>query len=111
MTLARLATRAVTYHRYDDTATDEYGDPDPAWVPDASTTDVWLEQTGATEVTVDADVQRADWLLVDPNPDAGLTGRDRVEVDGVMFRLVGPPNITHTPRGPHHLEARLTHVE
>lgn len=110
MSLADLAQRPVTYYRWTTTGTDPYNNPTYGHVADADTTLVWLEQTRSDEVTADEDTQLADWLLVDPNPDAGLTGRDQVDVDGTMFRVVGPPHIAYTPRGPHHLEARLAYV-
>lgn len=111
MSLARLAQRPVTYHRYSTSGEDPYGNPTETWTADGSTTLVWLEQTQATEVTTDRDVQTSDWLLVDPNPNAGLTGRDKVDVDGTMYQVVGPPHVVYTPSGPHHVEARLALVD
>lgn len=111
MSLANLATRPVTYHRYSTSGEDPYGNPTETWTADGSATYVSLQQTDATEVTVNGDVQVSDWRLVDPNPAAGLSGRDKVEVDGVMYQVVGPPQIAWTPRGPHHLEARLRCVD
>ena len=111
MSLADLATRPVTYHRWTLVGEDAYRNPSYDHVADGTTTDVWLEQTTATEVVVDQNTQISDWLLVDPNPNAGLTGRDQVEVDGDMFRVVGPPHVVWTPRGAHHVEARLQYIE
>lgn len=111
MSIAHLAKRPVTYHRHSTSGKDAYGNPQDTWTADASTTNVWLEQTQSTEVTANENTQTSDWLLVDPDPAAGLTGRDRVEVDGDMFEVVGPPHVVHTPRGPHHVEARLAHVD
>lgn len=110
MSLKDLAQRPVTYLRWTLAGEDEYGTPTYDHVPDAEPTDVWLEQTQATEVVVDENTQISDWLLVDPNPSAGITGRDRIDVDGVTYKVVGPPHVVHTPRGPHHVEARLQHV-
>lgn len=111
MSLANLATRPVTYLRWSQSGTDAYGNPQDTWTADGSPTYVWLSQTEATEVTVNEDTQISDWQLVDPNPDAGLTGRDRVQVGGDTFQVVGPPHVTWTPRGPHHLVARLQYID
>lgn len=111
MSLGKLAKRPVTYHRHSTSGTDAYGNPQDTWTADPTTTDVWLEQTQATEVTANENTQTSDWLLIDPDPDAGLSGRDRVVVDGDMFEVVGPPHVVYTPRGPHHVEARLKHVD
>lgn len=111
MSLAHLATREVTYHRHSTSGTDAYGNPQDIWTADGSTTRVWLTQTKADEVVVDENTQISDWRLVDPDPNAGLTGRDRVEVGGDMFQVVGPPHVAWNPRGPHHLVVRLQHIE
>lgn len=109
--LKALTTHTVTYSRWSESGTDPYGNPADTWTDDAATADVILQQTEAVEVTTDRDVQTSDWLLVDPNPDAGLSGRDRVNAGGAVFEVVGPPEVVKTPRGAHHLEARLVHVD
>ena len=106
-TLASLCNQPVRYLRRTATGTDAHNNTTYEWVPDAETTDVYLEQTQPFEVVIGQDVQYADWRLVDPDPDAGLTGRDRVEANGTEFEVVGPPATPHDEFGPHHLEARL----
>lgn len=70
----------------------------------------WLEQTAGDERTEDRDTQLADWLLVLP-VGAVIDGNDRVQVEGKTFEVVGPPARVHTPRGEHHVEARLRSVD
>lgn len=110
--LQSMCKRPVTYLRWTANGTDAYGNPSYGHVADASPTKVWLEQVSTpVEVVVDANIQRDEWLLVDPNPNAGLTGRDQVNVGGVVFEIVGPPSVEWDDVGPHHLEARLRHVD
>lgn len=111
MTLARICNRPVVVHRFSQSGTDVYGNPAETWTADATSRLVWIEQTDATEVTVDRDVQKSDWLLVDPEVSGAAGQRDRVVFDGVTLEVVGPPQVTWTPRGAHHVEARLVHVE
>jgi putative hemolysin len=94
----------------DDRPTDDYGNPlaeyaEPVAYP------ARLEQRAGDEVTADRDTQLADWVLFLP-PDAVVDGYARV-VDGYgrAFEVVGPPAVQHTPRGAHHIEARLRHIE
>jgi hypothetical protein len=75
----------------------------------------WMEEDEATEVFADArDVMSQRWTLltnymtVDTN--------DRIEWDGhpagpAVFSVSGPPAPVPTPRGHHHLEAKLRKVE
>lgn len=105
MSFARLRSRAVEVIPVAQTGTDEYGNP--VEVESAPVLyQGYLEQTTAVEVTTDRDTQKADWLLVLPEG-AVIDGTDRVQVDGQVFEVVGPPARVHTPRGEHHVEARL----
>lgn len=65
-----------------------------------------LEQTDSTEVTTGRTVVTSDWKLFLPAT-ATVSALDRVEVDGVTFEVVGAPATHHTPRGAHHVTARL----
>lgn len=68
-----------------------------------------LEETGSTEVTLDRDTVTSDWRVFLP-PEAAISAYDRVEVDGEMYEVVGRPARLRTPRGVHHVEARLRAV-
>lgn len=65
-----------------------------------------LEQRSGAERVLAGDTQQAEWMLILP-AGAVIDGRDRVEVDGVTFEVVGPPVRHKTPRGEHHVEASL----
>lgn len=69
----------------------------------------WLQQTEATEVNNGRTVLTSGWLLFLP-ADADLRASDRVRVDDNTFEVVGLPNRLTTPRGVHHIEARLSLV-
>ncbi len=109
MSLTGLATKDVQISRFVPGQTSPIGETLPAsWAAPVTYPGVaYLEQTGATEVTVGQDVQTADWLLVLDDPTIELSGRDRVTVGNIVFEVVGPPS---HPRD-HHTEARLRVVE
>ena len=108
MSLARLLTETGTVYVHGAGAPDEYGSPIDTWTPGPSYPSR-LEQRSATEVTVDGDVQRSDWVLFLP-PGAAIKGRDRWVTGGRTFEVIGPPAVLHTPDGPHHIEAQLRHL-
>lgn len=77
-----------------------------------TTTDVpyRLEQTESTEITVGESTVVSDWKLF-LMPTVTISHLSRfIDVDGRTFEVVGPPNKLVTPRGPHHIEARLRYV-
>jgi hypothetical protein len=107
-TLPHLLQRPLVILRVDPAGTvDDYGNQRPAVI---ERVDMWgyLEQTEASEVTVDEQTYRADWLMVLP---AGtpLDGWDRVEVpdltetdaDGnprvATFEVIGTPERPRRP--------------
>lgn len=71
----------------------------------------WLEQRTAdrTEIVAGAAAESSGWVLT-CGPDVDLEAQDQVTVDGVEYEVAGPPWKAHTPRGPHHLEARLRRI-
>ncbi len=108
MTITDLLTQTVTVQTHGAGAADEYGNATDTWSAGVQHKGR-VEQRNATEITVDGDVQRSDWLLF-LGPEVAIGGRDRVTADGRTFEVVGPPSVARTPRGPHHLEANLRHV-
>lgn len=45
-------------------------------------------------------------------PDADILGTDRIlDSLGVRYEVIGQPAIQTTPRGPHHIEVRVTSME
>ena len=69
-----------------------------------------LEQTDGTEVTVNRNTQTSNWNLF-LLPEADIKSGDQVVVDATTFEVAGPPAKQQTPRGAHHIEARLVHVD
>lgn len=109
MSLRSLLTQTVTVQTHTAGADDVFGNQADTF-PSSRTYRARLEQTAEDEQVVDRDTLRTDWLLILP-PEAQISGRDRVVADGVTFEVVGPPAVQRTPRGPHHIEARLTVVD
>lgn len=91
---------------------DDYGNAVPDWGSGAARHDepALLQQTAATEVTVDRDMVTSDWLLF-LLPTAVITATCRVLVEGRTFEVVGLPAVLRTQRGPHHIEARLVNTD
>jgi hypothetical protein len=92
---------------------DGHGNPQPNWASAGRATyKAWLEQTSAVEVTEGRDTVISDWLLVLP-ASAVINAYDRVEVGPgpTIYEVVGSPFVAPTPRGPHHIEARLRLLE
>lgn len=101
----------VTIGVYSQSTTDSRGNPVDTWTY-GTPISAWLEQTEAQEVTRGRETLLSDWLLVFPDPSTAIGGRDRIQDDqGRTFEVVGPPEVVTTPRGPHHVEARLRHVD
>lgn len=79
----------------------------------ATTNDVpyRLEQTDSTEITIGEATVISDWKLY-LLPDTAVSYRDRfIDAQARTFEVVGAPNIQTTPRGPHHIEARLRFIQ
>lgn len=110
MSLMSLLTETLWILPYTQGAEDEYGDP-TADYNDAVMVRGRLEQSRATEETLDRDTPISDWILYVPAGTA-VDAFDRVQdVDGRVFEVVGTPAPQRSPRGPHHIEVRLRNVE
>jgi hypothetical protein len=104
-------TETVEIVRASSRTTDRYGNRVPDWSTASRTvTFAWLEPATGKENTTGRDSQEWEWIMLCP-ASVELTGRDRVIYGGTTFEVVGPPAIRRTPRGPHHMEARLRYVE
>lgn len=111
MTVAGLLSQTATVHVRDESGGDDmFGSDRPVWTAGA-TYPCRLEPLGTPEeVTVGGDVQTAEWRLYLPAAAHGnLSGYDRVTVAGEAptFEVVGTPGAQRSPRGVHHVEARL----
>jgi hypothetical protein len=69
-----------------------------------------LEQTDSQEINTGQQTKISNWRIYLP-PDASLDSEDQVVVAEKTYEVLGPPDILHTPRGPHHQAARLRYVE
>jgi hypothetical protein len=106
VTFSGLLTKDVTILT-PTTEANRYGGTDKRW-DNATETTVkgWVSQTSRLEVTDGREAQVASWVLF-VDPDTTVTGKDRVEWEGITFEVDGPPNPVHRPGGLHHYEVPL----
>ncbi len=109
MSLRGLLNQTVVVLRAGVESTDEYGSAITGY-GDPTAVRARLEQVTAEEVTSGADVQSADWRVY-LAAGTQLSGRDRIEHEGVAYEVVGPPERQQGRRGEHHVVARLRVVE
>jgi hypothetical protein len=101
-----LLTQTVTVTTRATGAADVYGNPAETWGSPVEYR-ARLEQQDGVETQGDQLVTTSRYLLVLP-AEAVLTAGDRVtDEDGNTFEVDGPPIKQRTPRGVHHIEARL----
>lgn len=111
MSFTRLLVHTVTIRRAGSTA-DRYGATVKDWAT-ATDTDVagWVAQTSGIEINdLGREGERSDWTAYFP-VDTDVLGGDRIIWESTTFEVDGPPNRAWTPRGEHHVEARLKLVE
>jgi hypothetical protein len=92
---------------------DRYGHTRIDWTnPTRLDTHGYLHYKTAAERATDRDVQSAEATLFLP-PGTDVTGRDRVEVGGHVWGVVGPPERIVPPGSSteHHIEIELRYVE
>lgn len=106
MSLARLMVHDVTVV-HAATTNDEYGTPQKNWATATRVeTKGWITQVRSDEVTPDRETQTADWVAFLPL-ETDVDGFDRLEWGSLTYEVDGPPLRAWTPRGEHHVEARL----
>lgn len=69
-----------------------------------------LEQTDSTEIVEGERRSVSNLLLFLPPEAADQSFEDTVDVDGRLYQVEGVPNVLRTPRGIHHIEARVRGV-
>lgn len=69
----------------------------------------WMQQDKRARPRSDGRDPLVDWWLLITN-EQDLNGRDRIEFNGTVFEIDGPPEPTSTPAGFHHTEATLKAV-
>jgi hypothetical protein len=92
--------------------TSRYGDASKDWVTAVETETVgWVARRDESEDRAEGrEAQVSDWVLYLAATD-DIQGGDRVVWGTTTFEVDGPPNRAWTPRGEHHIEARLRLVE
>ena len=111
MSLDRLLNQPLSIERRSGTTTDAYGNEVPGTTATVVTVG-YLEQTDATEVTVDRDTFISTWRAV-LHPTEGIDGTDRITYAGAVYEVVGKPHSVWNPRraAVHHIECRLVEVQ
>lgn len=100
----------ATLLTYGDDTTDAEGNVVEA-TPTTADYEAWLQQTESVEVNDGRRVVTSRHVLFVKDPTAPITAASRVTVDGTTFEVLGRPDTVKTPRGPHHIEARVAVVE
>lgn len=111
MSFAGLLVHDITIRRAGAT-TDRYSATIKNW-DDSTDTDVngWITQSSGLEDHTDGrEAQVGSWVLFLPTG-TDILGGDRVVWESYTFEVDGPPQRAWTPRGEHHIEARLRIVE
>lgn len=110
MPINNLLVRPVTILNPTTTTTDRYNNTVLVWDTPASTpAKAWIAQTTTSEEFTERDAT-VEELAATFAADAPLTSRSRVDVDGVVYEVVGTPRVAWTPRGAHHTEVQLRAV-
>lgn len=112
MSLDSLLVHDVTIRRAAVT-TDRYHNPTVKdWnnVTDTATK-AWIHQQSHEELRNNGrEAQLGGWVAFLP-AEVDVDGGDRLIWDDLTFEVDGPPRRAWTPRGEHHVEAPLRHVE
>lgn len=110
VSLAGLMTRTLTVTNRTQSGTTGRTNV-PGWV-DAASFDVqcYFEQNKAIEDVTGRQTQIVDGFAV-VGPGVRISPSARVQVDGVVYEVIGKPNQVHTPSGEHHVEVMLENVE
>jgi hypothetical protein len=93
------------------TSTNRYGTVEKDWsTATRVTVKGWVSRSSQSEDATRREAQISQWVGYFPES-TDVVGGDRVEWDGVVFEVDGPPFRAWTPRGEHHVEAPLRVVE
>jgi hypothetical protein len=108
--LTTMLTQLVTVTTRTTGAVDDYGNPTSSWGAPV-TYRARLEHNDSLESNGDQLVVATRYRLILP-PSAVIGAGDRVtDEDGITYEVDGPPLKQRTPRGVHHIDARLTLTE
>lgn len=102
----RLFTQIVTVQTRSTGVADDYGNPTEAWSAGVQYP-ARIEHADSIEANGDQLVVASRYRAFLP-PDAAIGAGDRVvDSDGITYEVDGVPVKQRTPRGPHHIDARL----
>ena len=110
MSLDRLLNQPLSIERRSGVSTDAYGNEvssTNATVPTVG----YLEQTDATEITIDRETYITNWQVV-LLPDISIDGSDWIVYGTMTLEVVGKPHRVWNPRrrAEHHVECRCREV-
>lgn len=106
-----MLAELVTIQTIGASGTDRYNQPILGVTVTTNNVPARIEQTESTEVTIGEATVISDWRIF-LEPDVVISNASRVvDSAGRTFEVVGAPNIQRTPRGPHHIEARLRFIQ
>lgn len=106
MSLDRLLIHDITVLRAP-VVTDRYGNDRADW-PNATRTTVKgrLTRPAGERIVDGRDALVEQWVCYLPS-DVVISGRDRIEFDGITFEMDGPPFPAYDAGSAHHIEARV----
>ncbi|MFN2537965.1 MAG: hypothetical protein ABR549_07395 [Mycobacteriales bacterium] len=110
MSLRSLLTQTATVRS---AASGTAADAEGNWTPGALATATYpalLQQTETIETFEGRDRLTSTHLLF-LEATAVISGRDLVDIGGRHYEVVGQPAVLRTPRGAHHIEARLRDLD
>lgn len=84
-------TQTATVLTFTEGAEDDYGNASESWEAGAEYPCL-LSQRAAIEFTDDRNTQIREWVVRLPY-DAAVTGKDRLQIDGSVYEIIGPPEI------------------
>jgi head-tail adaptor len=96
VTFTGLLNQPLTIQHRAITTTDDYGNEVPG-TTDSTFSHGYVEQTQATEVTVDRETHVTYWLVVLP-PTVTIDATDRIVVGGTTLEVIGKPHQVWNPR-------------
>lgn len=96
MSFRGLLNQPLTIERRATTGTDDYGNGAPSTITTVET-EGYVEQTEATEITVDRETYRTDWRVFLP-VEVEVDGSDRIVYGSRTLEVLGTPHEVWNPR-------------
>lgn len=109
MSFAGLLTQTAVVVHHPSAGADAEGNPTFA-TPTTTTYPCLLQQVDSSEIVEGERRATTSLVLFLPAAAAGATFEDGVSVDGLPYQVEGQPDVLRTPRGVHHVEAKVRRV-